>query len=240
MVSGGWIKSFALCRLRKSKLRRGKKSKRHIKAFSNLPSENVAAIRIQTAFRVFKARKDLRNKNKLHALTQQIANRNIRGSNVMGYIRTWNRVQSRISDRRFSMVTEGRLKQKKLESQMKVEAKLHNLEVEWQGGPETKDEIIFRVQERERAFLKRERAMAYAFSHQWRVNSTIPVQSAADEFWKGIWGWSWMERWISARPWELRTVVSSFASNAKCYTGRSSAPARKISLQLQENVVRVA
>lgn len=47
----------------------------------------------------------------------------------MGYIRTWNRVQSRISDRRFSMVTEGRLKQKKLESQMKVEAKLHNLEV---------------------------------------------------------------------------------------------------------------
>lgn len=165
MVSGGWIKSFALCRLRKSKLRvnykitlnyinffflflrwltywppsfleywfvpkqRGKKSKRHIKAFSNLPSENVAAIRIQTAFRVFKARKDLRNKKKLHALTQQIANRNIRGSNVMGYIRTWNRVQSRISDRRFSMVTEGRLKQKKLESQMKVEAKLHNLEV---------------------------------------------------------------------------------------------------------------
>lgn len=30
---------------------RSKRSKRHIKAFSNLPSENVAAIRIQTAFR---------------------------------------------------------------------------------------------------------------------------------------------------------------------------------------------
>lgn len=239
MVSGNWIR--ALKRLRKSKQGRSKRSKRHIKAFSNLPSENVAAIRIQTAFRAYQARRNLRTMKKLHVFTQQIGNRNIQASNVMGYIQTWNRVQSRISDRRTCMVTEGRMRQKRLESQMKVEAKLQNLEIEWQGGPETKEEIIYRIQERERAALKRERAMAYAFSHQWRVNNGTngSVQYAADEFWKGIWGWSWMERWIAARPWELRIVFSPPSSNGRRPAGRPSAPVKKLSLQSEEIVESV-
>lgn len=39
-------------------------------------------------------------------------------------------------------------------------------QVEWSGGPETMEEILSRIQQREEAATKRERAMAYAFSHQ--------------------------------------------------------------------------
>lgn len=40
------------------------------------------------------------------------------------------------------------------------------LQVEWCGGSETMEEILQRIQQREVAAVKRERAMAYAFSHQ--------------------------------------------------------------------------
>lgn len=39
-------------------------------------------------------------------------------------------------------------------------------QVEWCGGSETMEEILSRIQQREEAAVKRERAMAYAFSHQ--------------------------------------------------------------------------
>lgn len=38
--------------------------------------------------------------------------------------------------------------------------------MEWSGGCDTKDEALARIQQREEAAVKRERAMAYAFSHQ--------------------------------------------------------------------------
>lgn len=39
-------------------------------------------------------------------------------------------------------------------------------QVEWSGGPETMEEILNRIHYRETAAAKRERTMAYAFSHQ--------------------------------------------------------------------------
>jgi hypothetical protein len=38
--------------------------------------------------------------------------------------------------------------------------------VDWCGGSETMDEILARIHQREDAAVKRERTMAYAFSHQ--------------------------------------------------------------------------
>jgi len=38
--------------------------------------------------------------------------------------------------------------------------------VEWCSGSETMEEILSRIHQREEAAIKRERAMAYAFSHQ--------------------------------------------------------------------------
>lgn len=50
-------------------------------------------------------------------------------STTLGHLHSWSRTQGQIRTRRVHMVTEGRLRQKKLENQLKLEAKLHDLEV---------------------------------------------------------------------------------------------------------------
>ncbi|KAK6934195.1 hypothetical protein RJ641_034350 [Dillenia turbinata] len=171
-----------------------------------MPIEEIAATRIQTAFRAFMARKALRRMRgvvRFQTLMEGITVRK-QALNTLNYVHSWSKIQAQIRNRRHHMVTEGRIKQKKLENQLKLEAKLHELEVEWCGGSETMEEILSRVQQREEAAVKRERAMAYAFSHQWRANSSQYLGQTYYELGKESWGWSWKERWIAARPWETR------------------------------------
>ncbi|KAJ4846858.1 hypothetical protein Tsubulata_011855 [Turnera subulata] len=73
------------------------------------------------------------------------------------------------------------------------------------------DEILGRIHQREEAAVRRERAMAYAFSHQWRANSGLNLGLVNYELGKANWGWSWKERWIAARPWESRVPAKSIS-----------------------------
>lgn len=55
--------------------------------------------------------------------------------------------------------------------------------------------------------MKRERALAYAFSHQlWKSapnqTSQLHIDCEPDKL---HWGWCWLERWMAARPWRNRT-----------------------------------
>lgn len=50
-------------------------------------------------------------------------------SSALSHIHFWSKIQAEIRSRWISMVTEGRMKQKKLENQLKLEAKLHEVEV---------------------------------------------------------------------------------------------------------------
>ncbi|XP_043697591.1 protein IQ-DOMAIN 10-like, partial [Telopea speciosissima] len=147
---------------------------------------------------LWQARKTLRRLKgivRLQALTQHYPIKK-QASTTMNYLHSWSRIQTQIKARRISMVTEGRINQKKLENHLKLEAKLHEIEVEWCGGSETMEEILARIYQREEAAVKRERAMAYAFSHQWRANSSQNQGQFAYELGKPNWGWSWKERWI--------------------------------------------
>lgn len=98
-------------------------------------------------------------------------------STALNVMHSWCDIQSQIRARRLYMVTQSRLQHKRLENRLKLEIKLHELEVEWCGGSETMEEILARIQQREEATVKRERAMAYAFSHQvnenWDLNYTF-------------------------------------------------------------------
>ncbi|KAK9936491.1 hypothetical protein M0R45_013331 [Rubus argutus] len=201
MGSGNWFKAFN--NLRKAKFG----SSKRVKLGSlDMPVEDIAAIRIQTAFRAHVARKALRRLKgivRLQMLTQAYPVRK-QATTTLSYLHSWSRIQTDIRTRRLCMVTEGRIKQKKLENQIKLEAKLHDIEVEWSGGSETMDDILSRIYQREEAAVKRERAMAYAFSHQWRANCSQSQGLGSYELGKATWGWSWKERWIAARPWESR------------------------------------
>ncbi|KAK3010419.1 hypothetical protein RJ639_012312 [Escallonia herrerae] len=175
----------------------------------DMPVEDVAAIRIQASFRAYMARKNFRHLKGMVRLQTLTQGHSVvkQASTTLSHLHTWSRIQGEIRARRICMVTESRIRQKKLENQLKLEAKLHGLEVEWSSGSETMEEVLARIHQREEASVKRERAMAYAFSHQWRANSNSGL--GAYELGKANWGWSWMERWIAARPWESRALVQS-------------------------------
>ncbi|GFY91831.1 hypothetical protein Acr_08g0002270 [Actinidia rufa] len=152
--------------------------------FLGMSVDNVAATRIQTAFRAYVARKKLRHLKglvRLQILTQSHSTSK-QASTTLSYLHSWSRIQAQIRARRLSMV-------------------------EWCGGAETMEEILARIHQREEATVKRERTLAYAFSHQWRANSGSSL--GPPELSKANWGWSWMERWIAARPWESRVPVQS-------------------------------
>ncbi|TKY59184.1 IQ-DOMAIN 1 [Spatholobus suberectus] len=226
MGSGDWFKTIISLRKSKegrskkvkTKNYRGKKSNGLANGFKseNLVSagvsvETIAATRIQTAFRAYKARKYLRRLKgftKLKIQTQGCSAQK-QAVTTITYLHSWSKIQAEIRARRICMVTEDRIRRKKLHSQLKLEAKIHDLEVEWCGGSETMEEILARLHQREEAAVKRERAMAYAFSHQWRANSSQGLGNY--ELGKASWGWSWKDRWIAARPWESRVPSATIS-----------------------------
>ncbi|RAL49688.1 hypothetical protein DM860_001979 [Cuscuta australis] len=173
-----------------------------------IPVEHIAAIRIQKSFRGFMARKAL-HWLKLVAKMKMLREGNLakkQTSIVSSHLRAWTHLQTEIRARRVSMVVEGHLRRRKIENQSKLEEKLQSLEVEWSGGPESKEKALARIHQREEASEKRERALAYAFSHQWtRANSSnIMHKWSSLEPGKTSWAWSWTDRWIASRPWESR------------------------------------
>ncbi|KAM7280263.1 hypothetical protein ACFE04_007397 [Oxalis oulophora] len=191
----------------------------------NVDIKEAAVIKIQRAYRRSMARKRLHRFKGATKFYDLIKGGNVKKqtSTTLGHIHSWCKIQSEISARRLHMVTEGRARQKKTENQLKLEAKLQDVEVEWNCGSETMEEILSRIQQREEAAIKRERAMAYAFSHQlrfhgpwrflirkgtfsleWKANNTQYLGQAYYTIGKDKWGWSWKERWIAARPWEVR------------------------------------
>ena len=44
---------------------------------------------------------------------------------------------------------------------------------------------------------------------QWRPNCSQYFGQASYSLGKESWGWSWTERWVAARPWEIRVRVQT-------------------------------
>lgn len=67
---------------------------------------------------------------------------------------------------------------------------------------------------------------------QWRANSSQYLGQAYYSICKDNWGWSWMERWIAARPWEVRVN----AKPTKKIKGKQVSNADKFANQLELKV----
>nr|CAB3462659.1 unnamed protein product [Digitaria exilis] len=84
---------------------------------------------------------------------------------------------------------------------------------DWCGSIGSVEEMKAKALKRQEAAAKRERAMAYALTHQWQAGSR--KQKAASLQDQGLagdenqWGRNWLERWMAARPWENRLLDSS-------------------------------
>ncbi|CAL9197672.1 unnamed protein product [Musa hybrid cultivar] len=174
------------------------------------PREEVAAIKIQTAFRGYLARRELRILRGLFRLKRLVDGNAVRSQtyNTLHCMQKMARVQTQIRARRIRMTEENQALQRHLQRKYEKELEKVKIEEEWDDSLRSKEKIEANLVNRQEAAVRRERALAYAFSHQWK-NSSRSLTPAFTDPRNPQWGWSWLERWMAARPWENHRITET-------------------------------
>ncbi|CAM0885669.1 unnamed protein product [Alopecurus aequalis] len=162
-------------------------------------SEELAATKIQTAFRGYLARRALRALKGLVRLKSLVEGHSVKrqATSTLRCMQTLSRVQSKIRTRRIKMSEENQA----LQRQLLLNQELESLRMgdQWNTSLQSKEQIEAGLVSKQEAAARRERALAYAFSHQWKSSSRSSNPMFVDPN-NPHWGWSWLERWMAARP----------------------------------------
>ncbi|XP_042476902.1 protein IQ-DOMAIN 3-like [Macadamia integrifolia] len=178
--------------------------------FSGKSKEEVAAIKIQTAFRGYLARRALRALRGLVRLKSLIDGHAVKrqATTTLRSMQTLARVQSQIRARRIRMLEENQALQRQLQQKREKELARAAMAEEWDDSVQSKEQVEANLVNRQDAAMRRERALAYAYTRQqmWKNSSRSANPTFMDPN-NPHWGWSWLERWMAARPWESKSMT---------------------------------
>ncbi|KAL8543052.1 hypothetical protein ACS0TY_003797 [Phlomoides rotata] len=176
-----------------------------VSQFTGKSVEEVAAIKIQTAFRGYMARRALRALRGLVRLKSLVDGPTVQRqtASTLKCMQTLSRVQSQIQSRRLRMLEENRALQRQLLQKRAKELETLRMGEEWDDSVQSKDQVEANLLHKYEAAMRRERALAYSYTHQqtWKKSAKSSNLLFMDPT-NPHWGWSWLERWMAARPWE--------------------------------------
>ncbi|XP_021290771.1 protein IQ-DOMAIN 14 isoform X2 [Herrania umbratica] len=169
-----------------------------------LRNHHASATKIQAAYRGYMARRSFRALKGLVRLQGVVRGQNVKRQtvNAMKYMQLLVRVQSQIQSRRIQMLENQARCQAQYKNDKEVESTLGKWTFsqasetgneDWDDSMLTREEVETRMQRKVEAVIKRERAMAYAYSHQlWKAT---PKSAQTDIRSGGFpWWWNWLER----------------------------------------------
>ncbi|KAL9278260.1 putative IQ motif, EF-hand binding protein [Arabidopsis thaliana] len=206
--------------------------------FAGKSNEEAAAILIQTIFRGYLARRALRAMRGLVRLKLLMEGSVVKrqAANTLKCMQTLSRVQSQIRARRIRMSEENQARQKQLlQKHAKELAGLKNGD-NWNDSIQSKEKVEANLLSKYEATMRRERALAYSYSHQqnWKNNSKSGNPMFMDPS-NPTWGWSWLERWMAGRPLESSEKEQSNSNNDNAASVKGSINRNEAAKSLTRN-----
>ncbi|XP_062181205.1 protein IQ-DOMAIN 3-like [Phragmites australis] len=195
--------------------------------------EDIAATRIQAACRGYLARRANRARGmvRLMSLVEGLAVRR-QTEEALYCMQTMTRVQTQIYSRRVKTEED----KKALKSQIKGKQSFDKTKIGegWDHSHQSKEQMEAVLTMKQEAASRRQRALAYAFSHQWRNRNPSSARAAPPPMFTDPgnpnWGWTWTDRWMAAaRPWERQTAPDNGRAPAKS-AGRQPRVATSVQL----------
>ncbi|KAG0539126.1 hypothetical protein BDA96_03G295700 [Sorghum bicolor] len=185
-----------------------------------------AAVRIQSAFRAFLARRALRALRGIVRLQALVRGRRVR-KQLAVTLKCMNalvRVQERARDRRFRISADGRHSEDILDDRSGHADPVKEAETGWCDSQGTVDDLRSKIQMRHEGAVKRERAIAYALSHQRSSSHSGRPSSPAVSLRnhgtsRSNHNWSYLDGSMAPKPWESRLMEQThteYSNNSRC------------------------